>query len=142
VIAVLLFVVVFGMLLRGRALTARLGSSGQPPPGWMPSVSFRGAVTLGRVRIDLPGSAILDASPTHVGIRPARFHWFTPVWLQRDAVSSVYAGSWWEKSKGGIRFRSDAGPTDRIGFWPNGVGTLGRDEVLAALRALDWPVDA
>jgi len=136
VVPVVITVVVFGGLGVGWRLAVRLTAQlkGEPPPiSWVPDISFSGAVTIGRVFFNVPGTARLDLGSEYAVIRPSGPQWFHPVYVARPNVVSVVAGPWGSGTEGGIRFRSGDGRLERIGFWPVGRRlTNGRDQALAA----------
>jgi hypothetical protein len=138
--------VVFSAVTVALVLSARMTRalhSGDEPSDWRPHASFSGAVTLGRLFMNLPGTARLEISPQHALLRPVGPPWFHAIWVDRSRVVAVYAGPWHSAVGGGIRFKSDDDRLDRIGFWPSGGGlTNGRDRVLAELRNLGWPVES
>ena len=141
IVAIVVGTVVLGLAV-GVRLTSRV-EAGDKPPVCQPDMSFVGAVTLGRVFMNLPGTARLEISSEHAVLRPAGCQWFRPVWIDRSSVRAVYAGPWHSGVGGGIRFRSEDDRLERIGFWPTRRGrtTNERDRALAALRGLGWPVD-
>jgi hypothetical protein len=115
--------------------------SGTKPSAWRPVNRFSGAVTIGRLFMNIPGTAVLEVDEDRALLRPAGPRWFRPVWIDRPRVTEVFSGPWHSAVEGGIRFRSDDARLARLGFWPQGRGiSNGRDDVLAALRNLGWPV--